>query len=235
MQVSTRNSAFRRGLLDGLPFVLMAGPFALLFGVVAQEAGLHLSQIIAFSLLVIAGAAQFAALQLMIDNAAIWLVLLGALAVNLRMAMYSAALVPYLGAAPLWKRAVVAYLNFDQTYVMSVGKFERTPDMSLDARIGYFLGVAMPLTLAWVLATIVGAFIGQQLPPHGWADIIVPVMFLAMAAPLIITRAHVAAACVAAGMALALAWLPAGFGLLIAAALGMATGAYLETRAGRPA
>ena len=71
-----------------------------------MDAGLTLAQTIGFTVLVIAGAAQFAAVQLMLDNAAIGFVLLAALAVNLRMAMYSAALVPYLGSAPLWQRAL---------------------------------------------------------------------------------------------------------------------------------
>ena len=40
------------------------------------------------------------------------------LAVNLRMAMYSASLVAHLGPARLWQRALVAYLNVDQTYAL---------------------------------------------------------------------------------------------------------------------
>ena len=44
-------------------------------------------------------------IQLLTENAPIWAALFAGLAVNLRMAMYSAALVPHLGAAPLWQRA----------------------------------------------------------------------------------------------------------------------------------
>ena len=39
MSSSTATSAFWRGARDALPFLLVVGPFALLFGVVATEAG----------------------------------------------------------------------------------------------------------------------------------------------------------------------------------------------------
>ncbi len=46
------------GLRDGAPFMLVAGPFALLFGVLATEAGLSVFEVMSFSLVVIAGAAS---------------------------------------------------------------------------------------------------------------------------------------------------------------------------------
>ena len=87
-------SHYLAGVRDGLPFILMAAPFATVFGVAATDAGLTLAQVMGFSVLVIAGASQFAAVQMMADNAGIALVLFAALAVNLRMAMYSASLGP---------------------------------------------------------------------------------------------------------------------------------------------
>src|SRR5690606_8776600 len=105
MSGSTTKSAYLRGLRDGLPFIVVLLPFALLFGVVATEAGLTLAQAMGFNILVIAGSSQFAAVALMQENAPLFAVLATSLAVNLRMAMYSAALVPHFGAAPLWQRA----------------------------------------------------------------------------------------------------------------------------------
>ena len=110
-------------------------PFATLFGVLATEAGLNVVETMAFSIVVIAGAAQFTALQLMQENTPTVIVLISALAVNLRMAMYSASLTPYIGAAPLWQRALCAYLTVDQSYVVGVSKFEREPDMTVPERV----------------------------------------------------------------------------------------------------
>ena len=221
-------SAYLTGLRDGAPFILMAAPFATLFGVIATDAGLTLAQALGFSVLVIAGASQFAAVQLMIDNAGIALVLLGALAVNLRMAMYSAALVPHLGNAPLWQRATIAYLNFDQTYIMSAAKYEAEPSMPVSDKVAYFFGVATPITPVWVGMTLVGILAGQAIPDAWALDFIMPIMFLAMVAPMIKSLAHMAAAAVSVSVALALTGLPSGTGLLIAAGAAMVTGALVE-------
>jgi len=221
-------SVYWTGVRDGSPFIIMAMPFATIFGVVATDAGLTLAQTMGFTTLVIAGAAQFAAIQLMVENASIAFVLLAALAVNLRMAMYSASLVPYLGAAPLWQRALVAYLNFDQTYIMSVARYEARPDMTVSERIAYFLGVATPITPVWVAMTLVGILAGQSIPETWALDFVVPIMFLAMVAPMLKSPAHVAAAAMSVVVALALVGMPAGIGLLIAAGAAMLTGALVE-------
>lgn len=87
---------------------------------VATEAGLSIAQTLTFSIVVVAGAAQFAAVHLMGENAPTLIVLATALVVNLRMAMYSASLTPYLGTLPLWKRVVVSYFMVDQAYALAL-------------------------------------------------------------------------------------------------------------------
>ena len=116
MSPSTTKIAFWRGVRVSLPFLIVVVPFATLFGVAATEAGLPLAQVMGFTSLVIAGASQFTALQFMMENAPVLVVIASALAVNLRMAMYSAALTPMLGDQALWKRAFISYIIFDQTY-----------------------------------------------------------------------------------------------------------------------
>ena len=228
MASSTATSAFWRGARDALPFLLVVGPFALLFGVVATEAGFGVLEALAFSVLVIAGAAQFAALQQMSENAPTLIVILTALAVNLRMAMYSAALLPWLGGAPLWQRAVIAYLNTDQTYAMSIAEYERRQGMTLSERVAYFLGLAAPVAPAWYGMTVVGALLGRQIPPAFALDFALPITFIAILAPMLRTLAHVAAALTSIVAALAMAPLPYNTGLLVAAALAMAAGARTE-------
>lgn len=221
-------SAYWAGCRDGLPFILMAAPFATVFGVIATDAGLTLAQAMGFSVFVIAGSAQFAAIHMMLENASIALVLLAALAVNLRMVMYSAALVPYLGPASLWQRAFVAYLNFDQTYIVSVARYEKRPEMTVPDRVAYFFGVATPIVPFWVSMTLVGALVGSAVPDAWALDFIMPIMFLAMVAPMLKSIAHVAAAVMSIVVALSLVELPSGIGLLIAAGAAMLTGACVE-------
>ncbi|PXW68641.1 putative branched-subunit amino acid permease [Loktanella sp. PT4BL] len=221
-------SAYWAGLRDGAPFILVAAPFAMVFGVVATDAGLTLAQVMGFSVLVIAGASQFAALQMMVENASIAFVLLAALAVNLRMAMYSASLVPHLGAAPLWQRACVAYLNFDQPYLLSISRYEARPAMTVPERFAYFIGAATPITPLWFLMTYVGVVAGKSISDAWALDFIMPIMFLALVAPMVKSLAHAAAAAVSVSVGLLLVGLPSGTGLLIAAGAAMLTGALVE-------
>lgn len=232
MTTSTANApaknAYLAGVRDGWPFIFVVIPFSTLFGVVATDAGLSLAQAMGFTVLVIAGAAQFAALQMMVENAAISMVLLAALAVNLRMAMYSASLVPHLGAAPLWQRALVSYLNFDQTYITSITRYEARPEMSVQDKFLYFMGVATPITPLWYGMTLVGIYAGAAIPDAWALDFVLPITFLAMVAPMLKSVAHVSAAAVSIIVTLALISLPSGTGLLIAAVCAMATGAAVE-------
>ena len=58
MAITTTKSAFRKGLKDAAPFVLVIIPFSSLFGILATEAGLSVFETLAFSVVVIAGAAH---------------------------------------------------------------------------------------------------------------------------------------------------------------------------------
>lgn len=232
MLSATEKSAYLAGIRDGWPFVFVAAPFAMLFGVVAIEAGLTLAQAMGFSIVVIAGAAQFAAVQLMVDGAGITLVLLAALAVNMRMAMYSASLVPWLGKAPLWQRALVSYVNFDQCYMASVARYDAVP-MTVSERIWFFFGTATPLVPTWITFTAVGAIVGTSIPPEYALDFALPITFLAMIGPMLRTFAHVVAALVSMAVGLALMWLPSGSGLLIAAVCAMVAGVIVEDWQGK--
>lgn len=220
--------AFRRGLINAAPFSLVIIPFALLFGVVATEAGLTLFETMSFSVLVIAGASQFTALQLMADQAPVLIVLATSLAVNLRMAMYSVALTPHLGAAPLWQRALMSYVLVDQTFATAIAEYDRRPGAPLAEKVAYFAGAVAPICPLWYGATFAGAALGTAIPAGFALDFAVPITFLAMIAPALRTLPHVAAAFVSVVGALALVWVPYSGGLLVAAVAAMATGAQVE-------
>lgn len=228
MADATQKSVYWAGFRAGVPFLLVVMPFGLLFGVVATEAGFTAIQTMAFSSVVFAGASQFAALQLMVEDAPMVIVIVTALAVNLRMAMYSASLAVWMGAAPLWQRALIAYVNVDQSYAVSMNKFEDTPDMSLGQRIAFFFGAVTPVCPMWVVATGLGIWLGDGIPEWMALDFAVPICFLAIIAPMMRTLAHMMAAVTSIIVALLLAGLPYNLGLLVAAVLAMIVGAQIE-------
>ncbi|MBV2359046.1 AzlC family ABC transporter permease [Thalassococcus sp. CAU 1522] len=225
-------SSYWRGVRDGMPFILVLIPFATLFGVAATEAGLNIVETLAFSVVVVAGAAQFTALQLMTEQAPTLVVLASALAVNMRMAMYSASITPHLGGLPLWKRAATAYCLVDQSYASAVLDYEQRPDQTPDQKFAYFFGVCTPIIPLWSVFTLIGALVGEAIPPELGLDFALPIAFVAMIAPALRTRAHVAAAFAAVVGALAFAWLPWNLGLIVGGLAGMAAGAEIERRMG---
>ncbi|MAM63657.1 AzlC family ABC transporter permease [Maritimibacter sp. UBA3975] len=233
--MSNDKLSFGKGFRDGLPFVFVIVPFGMLFGVVATEAGLDLAQVMVMTVLVIAGASQFAAIQQMGDSAPVFIVLATALAVNLRMAMYSATMAPHLGAAPLWKRAVAAYFLVDQSAVLATAEFEARPKATLAEKFAYFFGVVAPIAPLWYGATWIGAVVGGRIPESFALDFAMPITFLAMIAPMVKTLAHLGAALTSVVVALALAWMPYGTGLLVAAVCAMAVGSFIEVAQARRA
>lgn len=230
MTSETINSVYWQGVRAGSPFILILVPFGMLFGVVATEAGLDLVQAMAMSALVVAGAAQFTAVQMMSEHVPTLIVVAAALAVNLRMAMYSAALTPHLGRASLPMRILAAYVLFDQSYGCSVVAYERNPGWTMSQRLAYFFGVATPIVPNWMIFTLVGALVGAAIPDALALDFAVPITFIALVAPGLRTGAHRAAAVSAVVMSLLLAWMPYSLGVIVAGVIGMMVGAEVERR-----
>jgi Predicted branched-chain amino acid permease (azaleucine resistance) len=225
--------ALAEGVALAVPFIMVGGPFGLLFGVVATEAGLPVTETIALSIIVIAGASQFALVELLSEGAPALIALMAAFAVNLRMLMYAASIAPHLAEAPLRSRLWMAYFLVDQVYAASIRRFREKPRESLAARQAFWLGVGGPMFVAWAAATYVGAAMGEAIPEGLSLDFAPAITFIAIVAPMLRGAANLAAAAVAIAAALALAWMPWSLGLPLAAFAGMLAGALLERAAER--
>jgi predicted branched-subunit amino acid permease len=221
-------SAFWLGYRDNIAFWLIVAPFGLLFGAVATEAGFTLTQTMIMTSFVVAGSSQFTALTLLQDNAPTLIILATSLAVNLRMAMYSAALVPHLGRAPLGTRALFAYFLVDQSYATSINAYADYPEMTLAQKCQYFTGSFTCLLPVWVLSTYIGALVGAQIPPEYALDFAVPICFIALSAPMMRSLPHFVAAMVSMAGTLVFIGVPYSMGLLIAAFLAMIAGVQVE-------
>ena len=194
----------------------------------ATEAGLNIVETMAMTVLVIAGSAQFTAIALMEENAPTLIVILTAVAVNLRMALYSASMAPHLGKAPVWQPMFVAYMLVDQSYAVSAAKFEAAPHLTLTQKFSFFTGVIILMIPSWYEATFVGAVAGEAIPPDYALDFAVPITFIAIFAPLLRSLPHLVAAVVSVVVTLALLWVPYSLGLIIAAMIAMPAGAATE-------
>ena len=228
MSLPESKSAYWCGFRDCSPFILVVAPYGLLFGVIATEAGLNLIETMTMTVLVIAGAAQFTAIALLEEQTPTLIVIIAALAVNLRMAMYSAAMVPYLGKTSLGTRVVASYFMVDQTFAVSIKKFEEQPAWPLSKKMAYFFGSASSIIPFWYSFSLIGALVGQSIPKEYSLDFAIPICFISIIAPMMRSLPHLVAALVSVLLALLLAWMPYNLWLLVAAIIAMMAGAQTE-------
>ena len=225
----TPRRAFRRGMVQSLPFLLVLGPFGVLFGVAAQGSGLDLLQTMGFSVLVLAGGVAIhrdRVAEPECARAAGNGLVTGGEPAHGNVFRVDGAVVC---AAPAWQRGLIAYLLVDQNYALALSHAERYPALSIPQRVAFFMGAAAAMCPFWVLFTYLGATAGNLIPASFPLDFAIPITFLSMISPMLRTIAHVAAAVTAVIAALALAWMPSGSGMLVAAGLGMVAGALVET------
>jgi predicted branched-subunit amino acid permease len=119
-------------------------------------------------------------------------------------------------------------MNVDQTYALGVQEYEDRPALSVSERVAFFFGTASPILPLWIAATYLGAVLGTAIPPAFGLDFAVPITFLAIVGPALRTPAHIAAALASITTAILLSGIPWNLWLLIAGAVGMATGAEVE-------
>ncbi|MGB7339985.1 MAG: AzlC family ABC transporter permease [Phototrophicaceae bacterium] len=222
---TTPRAAFWAGVREFLPIVLGVIPFGIVFGVAATDIGITPLEGIWMSMIMVAGAAQLVTIELLKNDAALWVILLSATIVNLRFVIYSASLTPYFRPYSLWWRLGLGYLLTDQPYALSIAYFAENPDAP--HKQWYHLGHSMMLWTSWVISSALGVFLGEFIPLSWGFSFAIPLMFLGIAIPAIKDWTFVAAASVASLVALLAAPLPNNTGLLVAVACGIAVGVLL--------
>jgi predicted branched-subunit amino acid permease len=226
-------ASLRAGARAMLPITVGIAPFGVITGIAATDAGLGLPEAVGFSIMVLAGAAQLASLDLIGRDAPILVVVVTALIINLRMLMYSASLAPELAHLSRAKRLLGSYWLTDQTYAVSIVRFRDVDATSVD-RWWFYLGSGIPLWVVWQLATVVGVVGGGAVPetiPLGFA---LPLAFISLLVPTLTDRPAVIAALTAALVAVVAAPLPANAGMPLAALVGIIAGWVVAARR-RPA
>lgn len=222
---------FLAGVSDVAPMLLGVAPFGMITGVTAAGVGVPATETLAMSALVFAGASQLAGLALLAQGAGFWVIVLTTFMINLRMAMYSASLAPWLERLRPSTRLGMAYLMTDQAYAFSVLRYPRESEDF--PRRDYYLGVALPLWALWMAATATGVLLGTQVPASWQLDFAIPLTFLALLAPAVNDRPSLAAALVGGSFALALEPLPYNLGLIVGAVAGIAAGTAAGVRGRR--
>jgi len=224
------NRVVGRAVRDTMPVLLAYTPFGLTLG--ATLAAMHVPPLVAWSSspLLFGGAAQLLAVQLLDAGAGVVVVVLGALVVNARMLLYSAALAPHTAAWPAHRRWLGAYFLADPIYALAITRFTGPDAGSPRERSRYYLTVGVVFWIAWMGLTGAGVLLGGVLPASLRLDLAAPLTFLLLLLPMLTSRPAYAAAATGGTVAVAASGLPLGLGLLAGAAAGIAVGGWLGGR-----
>ena len=219
---------FFLGLQAELPILLGVAPFGMIFGVLATSAGLSSLSAQATSSIIFAGSSQFILVQLVnLGTPALMMILTG-FVINLRHALYSISIAPYLIRLSVPWKMLLGYLLTDEAYAVSIMRYRKGDE---DGRAHwFFLGSGLALWVCWQLSTAAGIFLGAQIPPGWGLDFTLALTFIALAVPAVTDRHTLLAAVSAGAVALLASGLPYKLGLIAAAVVGISVGYWSEQR-----
>lgn len=215
------------GVREMLPFVVGYVPFALLVGVTVARSADPLAGWAA-TLPLYGGSAQLTLLELMTGGAVVWAAAGAALLVNTRLLVYSAALMPLFGTAPLRTRLLAAAFVVDPTWLLAVRR-TGLPGTVTDRR-RHYAGTVLALTAGWVTVITAGVLLGRVDTPV--LAVVGPVCLTSLVVPHLRLPGGAAAvlAAVVVTLAASATALPAGVGTI--AAMGTAAVAGALSRRG---
>lgn len=224
----TTSQQFFSGVKDELPILVGVVPFGMIYGVLALSAGLNSFDAQAMSAVIFAGSAQFMTAQLLKVGTPALIIILTGFVINLRHALYSATLAPYVKHLPLRWKMLLSYLLTDEAFAVSVLNYQREGVTPFGH--WYFLGSGLALWTSWQISTAVGIFLGKQVPNSWGLDFTLPLTFIALVVPALKDRAGVITAIVASLAALVFFGLPYKLGLIVSALIAIVIGIWVEAR-----
>jgi 4-azaleucine resistance transporter AzlC len=233
--VQTRQVEFLSGVRDELPILIGVIPFGMIYGVLALQAGIPTAAAQAMSSIVFAGSSQFIATQLIGAAVPAFILIATIGIVNLRHALYSASVEPYIRHLAIRWKMLLAYLLTDEAYAVVIIRYTRDevagiPADADDYRHWYFLGAGLALWSSWQLSTAAGILLGAVIPEAWGLDFTLALTFIALVVPALRDRAALTSAALAGLTAVLAAGLPYKLGLIAAALVGITAGMLMEAR-----
>lgn len=219
---------FWKGIRDESPILLGVIPFGLIYGALAVHAHLSSAAAQAMSAIIFAGSAQIIVTQLLTAGTSGLVMLVVVFVVNLRHALYSASVAPYVRSLSTAWKVLLAYLLTDEAYAVVISHYQREGWNA--NRHWYFLGAGLTLWTSWQISSGVGIFIGASLPDSATLSFVLPLTFIALVVPAIRDRAGLAAAVIAGLIGVLAMNFPFKTGLLAAALIGILAGMAIEGR-----
>jgi predicted branched-subunit amino acid permease len=221
-------NAFWDGVRDTLIMIPSYLPFAIVCGVASVNAGMHISAALAMAGLVFGGSSQAVLAQLLQGASTLWVAVLSGLVVNLRMAVYSAALAPRVRHLSTPKRMLFAAFLVDNVFAFMQQRAEKNPQETNDVLLSYYAGMVVVIWPSWLLFCGVGVLAGNVIPASWQLDFAIPLAFIATLATTVRSMPLAAAAIAGAVASVVLFALPLKLGMIAACLAGLLAGLLAE-------
>ena len=159
----TARAAFIAGALRCAPVALGVLAYGLVFGALAQQAGLSLGETAFMSLVVYSGSAQFVALGLWMLPPPVLALAVATFLVNFRFFLMAATMSRVLEGWPLPRALAALFWASDENWAVTMAEGERRHWGA------FFLGTSAVLYVAWPTASLLGHALGAVVAdPKRW-------------------------------------------------------------------
>lgn len=227
-RIIVSSAGMARGALRIFPIGLGAFMFALVYGLLAGQRGLSLTETMMMSASVFAGASQMVAVREWASPVPVGALVAAVLTVNIRHVLMGAVLTPWLGRIPRWKAMLSLFFMADEVWGVSV------PEMNKGGRdAGFFLGAGVTLYLMWLTGSALGRIFGELVPdPAQYGAIFLTVApFIALLGAVWRGWGDIPAWIVSGAMTVTLgSFLPGTWPILLGALSGSLVGAWIDVR-----
>jgi predicted branched-subunit amino acid permease len=232
MQTTTVRSPAADGFRAMLPLLVAVAPLGLVVGVRAAEADLPAGAGWATAVLIYGASAQLAAIDLLDQGLAPAAVVLTVAVVNVRLALFSAAMGVHWSETRPGQRLLASYLLVDPSYAVGEEGYRRFRTAA--DGLSHYLAGAITLWVGWQVAIATGLVLGTRLPAGLHLEFAVPLALVAIVAPQIDSRGGAMTVAVAGSVAVVGQGLPMASGLPLAMVAGATAGALSAARTEQP-
>jgi len=211
-----------------IPLAISAFAIGIVFGVLARQAKLSVTDALLMSGLVYAGASQFVALSLWTTIPfPVTTIILTTFIVNLRHLLMGASLRPWFSRVSPWKVYTSVFFMVDESWALTTSDFAKG---GRDA--GFLFGSGFILYVAWVSSAVIGRTVGAwiQNPVQWGLDFAFTAVFTALLVGMWKGKSNLLPWAVAAIVAVAAAhWLPGKWYILLGGIADSVIGAITDT------
>ena len=222
-----KSLSFSQGVIDMMPLSISVLPWGILAGSVAIQAGLSVSQAIAMSAIVFAGAAQLVSLGMVMSGASALTIFFTIFLITSQHCIYALTLRQNIAPLSLKDRLPLGFLLTDELFAVAISKLDRNKK--------YLLGAGLSFYIAWVLFSVLGIYLASTVPNLSdfHLDFSIVAVFVAIIVPLIKNQAAFVGVVVTLLAALVFKYFHIDAAIVLSGVIGMLTSMCLEAKGGQ--